>query len=114
MSIDLTCVKCDSSFELDPTELLNGSDRIQCPHCNSKVSPLAVEEFAISLAEFCKQIAALSKRFSLSLSLESDDLPSTYRLDEEEEEEEAEEEEEEDVFEDMNDGDEAYESEENY
>lgn len=116
MSIDVTCLKCDSSFELEPTELLNGSDRIQCPHCSAKASPLVVEEFANALAEVCKQIAALGKRFSMSLVLESDDLPSTYRLDEEEEDEEEveEEEEEEDVFEDMSDGDEPYDSDEDY
>ena len=115
MSIDLTCLKCDSSFELDPAGLLGGSDRLHCPHCGAKASPLVVEEFANALAELCKQIATLSKRFSMSLVLESDDLPSTYRLDEEEEEEEEdEEEEEEDLFDDMDDGGDAYDSDEDY
>ncbi|MBR2979681.1 MAG: hypothetical protein IKC51_07100 [Myxococcaceae bacterium] len=115
MSIDLTCLKCDSSFELDPAGLLGGSDRLHCPHCGAKASPLVVEEFANALAELCKQIATLSKRFSMSLVLESDDLPNTYRLDEEEEEEEeVEEEEEEDLFDDMDDGGEAYDSDEDY
>jgi hypothetical protein len=106
MTIDLTCQKCDASFELDATELLEGNEPIKCPNCDAKAPQALVDDLANALGELCKQTAALSKRFSLSLAVESDDLPAPYDSTEEDEEEEEEEDEEEDLFESDEDEDE--------
>jgi len=114
MTIDFACQKCDASFEIDATELIEGNETIKCPNCGAKAPQTLVEDFSNALGELVKQTAALSKRFQLSLALESDDLPGAYGAEEEEEEEEEGEEEEldeEDEDEDLlepTDEDEAY------
>ena len=113
MMIDLTCQKCDGSFEVDATELIEGNEPIRCPNCDAKAPQALVDDFGNALGELVKQTAALSKRFQVSLALESDDLPPPYDVEpeEEEDEDEDEEDEEEELF---DDAEEEYEEEEDY
>ncbi|HCF61493.1 MAG TPA: hypothetical protein DFS52_26290 [Myxococcales bacterium] len=110
MMIDLTCQKCDASFEIDATELIEGNEPIKCPNCDAKAPQALVDDFGNALGELVKQTAALSKRFQVSLAVESDDLPPPYDVEPEEEEDEDEEEEEE-LFDDP---EEEYEDDEDY
>jgi DNA-directed RNA polymerase subunit RPC12/RpoP len=96
MTIDFSCQKCDASFEVDAADLMEGNDRIKCPNCDARVPQAAADDLANALAELCKQLAALRKKFACSLALESDDLPPPYDLEEEDEEDEDEGEDEED------------------
>ena len=36
MTIDFTCVKCEGSFELDAQDIIDGTEKLECPHCNVK------------------------------------------------------------------------------
>lgn len=91
MTIDFTCQKCESSFELDAQDLIDGTEKIQCPHCDAKAPTTLTEDFVAALAEMRAQTAALAKRFAVNLAIETDDVE--------------EEDEEEDVDEDDDDAD---------
>jgi hypothetical protein len=86
MTIDFTCQKCEASFELDAQDLLDGTEKLACPHCDTKAPTNLVEDFVAALSEMRAQVAALSKKFSVNMAVETEDLED--ELDEEEEEEE--------------------------
>ncbi|MCI0574514.1 MAG: hypothetical protein L0Y66_27585 [Myxococcaceae bacterium] len=86
MTIDFTCQKCEGTFELDAQDLIDGTEKLECPHCGAKAPASLAEDFSNALAELRTQLAALSKKFSASLTVETEDVE---ELEEEEEEEEA-------------------------
>lgn len=92
MMIDLTCQKCEASFEVDASDLIEGNERIKCPNCDAKVPQAMVDDLGNSLGELCKAIAALRTRFEVSMAVETDDLPPPYDAEEEEDEDEEDEE----------------------
>jgi predicted Zn finger-like uncharacterized protein len=88
MTIDLTCEKCEASFEVDAADILDAAEPIKCPNCNAKMPQAMVEEFSNALNDLCKVISAMRKKFAVSLALETDDLPPPYDEDGEDEEDE--------------------------
>src|SRR5438045_6285902 len=94
MTIDFTCQKCEASFELDAQDLLDGTEKLACPHCDAKAPTNLMEDFVAALSEMRAQVAALSKKFSVNMAVETEDLED--ELDEEEDEEEGDEDEGED------------------
>lgn len=86
MSIDFTCQKCEASFELDAQDLIEGTEKIVCSHCDAKAPANLTEDFVAALTEMRAQIAALDKRFAVSMTLESEDLEDM--LDDEDDEDE--------------------------
>jgi hypothetical protein len=85
MSIDFTCQKCEASFELDTQDLIVGTEKLVCPHCDAKAPSNLSEDFIAALTEMRAQIAALSKKFAVSLTLEAAELED--ELEEEDDEE---------------------------
>jgi hypothetical protein len=109
MTIDLTCQKCEGNFELDAQDLIEGTEKLVCPHCGNRAPSNLQEDFVSALTEMRAQVAALSKRFTLSMSLESEEL------EDELEDEEAEDDEDESDDEELDfDEDEDVEDEEDY
>jgi DNA-directed RNA polymerase subunit RPC12/RpoP len=102
MTLDFTCQKCEGTFEIDAQDLVDGTEKLECPHCNTRAPPAAVDDFVAALTEMRAQVAALSKRFTVSTTLESEDLA---ELDADEDEDD-EDEDDEDVDEDEDDDDE--------
>lgn len=98
MMIDLTCQKCEASFETDAADLIEGNERIKCPNCDAKAPQAMVDDLGNSLGELCKAIAALRPKFQVSMALETDDLPPPYDEPEEEDEEDEEEDDDEDLL----------------
>jgi hypothetical protein len=92
MTIDFTCAKCEGSFEIDAQDLIDGTEKLVCPHCDAKAPTNLVEDFASALGEMRTQVAALSKKFAINMSIETEDLEDELDEDEEDEEEEEEEE----------------------
>jgi DNA-directed RNA polymerase subunit RPC12/RpoP len=90
MTIDFSCEKCEASFEIDAAEIIDGSERLKCPNCDTKAPQALVDDFSNSLGDLCKAIAALRKKFGVSLALETDDLPAPFDADGEAEEEDEE------------------------
>ncbi|WNZ65494.1 hypothetical protein QEG98_18850 [Myxococcus sp. MxC21-1] len=88
MSIDFTCQKCEASFELDAQDLIEGTEKIVCPHCDAKAPANLTEDFVAALTEMRAQIAALDKRFAVSMTLESEDLEDMIEDDDEEDDDE--------------------------
>lgn len=86
MTIDVSCQKCEASFEIDASDLIEGNERIKCPNCDQKAPQALVEDLGNALNDLCKHMSDLRKKFTLSLALESDDLPAPYDTDEDEEE----------------------------
>ncbi|HYV48667.1 MAG TPA: hypothetical protein VFA20_27605 [Myxococcaceae bacterium] len=84
MTIDFTCQKCEASFELDAQDLLDGTEKLACPHCDAKAPTNLVEDFVAALSEMRAQVAALSKKFAVNMAVETEDLED--ELDEDEEE----------------------------
>lgn len=74
MTIDFTCQKCEGSFELDAEDLIDGTEKLVCPHCDNKAAVAMVDDFTSALSELRAQVAALSKKFALSLAIETEDL----------------------------------------
>jgi DNA-directed RNA polymerase subunit RPC12/RpoP len=102
MTIDFTCQKCEGSFELDTEDLIEGTEKLVCPHCDNKATTTMVDDFTSALSELRTQVAALSKKFAVSLAVETEDVE---EIDEEVEEEETGEGEELDFDEDDEEGD---------
>jgi len=98
MSIDFTCQKCEASFELDAQDLIEGTEKIVCPHCDAKAPTNLAEDFVAALSEMRAQVAALGKKFAVSMSLEAEELED--ELEDEDEEEESEDDDELDFDED--------------
>ena len=88
MSIDFTCQKCEASFELDAQDLIEGTEKLVCPHCDAKAPANISEDFVAALTEMRAQIAALSKKFSVSMTLESEDLEDELAEEDEEDDDE--------------------------
>jgi len=88
MSIDFTCQKCEASFELDTQDLIEGTEKLVCPHCDAKAPANLSEDFVAALTEIRAQIAALSKKFAVSMTLESEDLEDELEDEDEDESEE--------------------------
>lgn len=88
MTIDFTCRKCDTSFELDAADLADGTEKLICPNCDAKASTSMVDDFTAALSEFRTQINTLNKKFGVNLAVESEDLESSEDDDEDEDEEE--------------------------
>ena len=84
MTLDFTCQKCEGTFEVDAQDLIDGSEKLECPHCQTRAPANAVDDFVAALTEMRAQVAALSKRFSLSTTLESEDLAELDAEDEDE------------------------------
>jgi hypothetical protein len=74
MTIDFTCQKCEGTFEIDAQDLVDGSEKLECPHCNTRAPTNVVDDFIAALTEMRAQVAVLSKKFTLSTTLESEDL----------------------------------------
>jgi len=87
MTIDLTCQKCEGSFELDVQRLIDAEEKLQCPNCNAKAPADLADDFSNALAELIAQTENLSKRFLVSLAFESDELPGAEAEEDEEEDE---------------------------
>src|SRR5215470_11722988 len=104
MTLDFTCQKCEGTFEIDAQDLVDGSEKLECPHCNTRAPANVVDDFVAALTEMRAQVAALSKRFSLSTTLESEDL-AKLDADEDEDEEDDDDDDDEDVDDDDEDDD---------
>jgi DNA-directed RNA polymerase subunit RPC12/RpoP len=112
MSIDFTCQKCEAGFELDAQDLIEGTEKLVCPHCDAKAPANLSEDFVAALTEMRAQIAVMGKKFAVSMTLESEELED--ELDEDEDEEEDDEEDSEDDDELDFDEDEDAEDDEDY
>ena len=108
MTLDFTCQKCEGTFEVDAQDLVDGTEKLECPHCNTRAPAAAVDDFVAALTEMRAQVAALSKRFSMSTTLESEDLA---ELDADEDEEDEDDDEDDDDDEDLDEDDEDHEDE---
>ena len=102
MTLDFTCQKCEGTFEIDAQDLIDGSEKLECPHCNTRAPANVVDDFVAALTEMRAQVAAMSKRFSMSTTLESEDLA---ELDAEDEDDDDDEDVDEDEDEDDDDDD---------
>ena len=74
MSIDFTCQKCDSSFELDAEDLIDGTEKLVCPNCDAKAPASMADDFISAMVELRAQIVTLSKRFAVNMTLETEEL----------------------------------------
>ena len=74
MTIDFTCQKCEASFELDSQDLIDGTEKLVCPHCDAQVPANVVEDFIAALKEMRAQVATLGKKFTVSMAIETEDL----------------------------------------
>lgn len=102
--IDFTCQKCEGNFELDSQDLIDGTEKLECPHCENKLTKAANEDFGAALAELTAQLQAIAKKFTASIELDSEDLGAAD-LDEDDDDEEDEDEDDDDEDDDDDDDD---------
>lgn len=74
MTLDFTCQKCEGSFELEADDLIDGTEKLACPHCDNKASAAMLDDFTGAITEFRSQIAKLAKKFQVSLTIETEDV----------------------------------------
>jgi DNA-directed RNA polymerase subunit RPC12/RpoP len=86
MTIDFTCAKCEGSFELDSADLMDGSEKLVCPHCEAKATQAQTDDLIAAFTELTAQVAALSKKFAMSITVETDDVEVVKKDDDDEEE----------------------------
>lgn len=91
MTIDFTCQKCEGSFELDGQDVIDGTEKLVCPHCDAKAPTAMVEDFAAALNELNAQVAILGKKFAVNLAIETEDVAEDEEEEEEDDEAEADE-----------------------
>ncbi len=103
MNIDFTCIKCDGSFELDSQDIVDGTEKLECPHCDVKATVAAVDEFNSAITEMLAQVAVMSKKFTVAFAIDSEDVD--VPADDEDEEEEDDEDDEDDDDEDEEEDD---------
>jgi hypothetical protein len=111
MTIEFTCQKCDSGFELEAEDLIDGSEKIVCPHCDAKAPAALTDDFTSALSELRAQVAVLGKKFGVSFAVESEEVEDLDE-DEDEEEEEDDDEDELDFDEDEDEDSDDYEEDE--
>jgi hypothetical protein len=104
-TIDFTCQKCEGDFEIDFSDLADGSEALECPHCANKLSKAAQEDFSNALSELAAQMAALSKKFTFFVELDSEEVVDADKAEAEDEEEAAPAEDEDDDEDDDDDED---------
>jgi DNA-directed RNA polymerase subunit RPC12/RpoP len=105
MTIDFTCQKCEGTFEIDAQDLVDGSEKLECPHCNTRAPTNVVDDFVAALTEMRAQVAVLSKKFTLSTTLESEDLAELDADEDEEDDEDEDDDEDDDDDEDLDEDD---------
>ena len=86
-TIDFTCQKCEGNFELDSQDLIDGSEKLECPHCDNKLTKSGNEDFTSALAELVAQLAAISKKFTASIELDTEEAGAAGLDDDEDEDE---------------------------
>ncbi len=90
MTIEFTCQKCEASFELDAQDLIDGAEKLVCPHCDAKCPANIAEDFISALGEIRAQVAVLGKKFGVTLSVDSEDLADELESKDEDDDEEEE------------------------
>ena len=98
MNIDFTCAKCDGSFELDSQDIVDGTEKLECPHCDAKSTQAAVDEFNAAITEMLAQVAVMSKKFAVAFAIDSEDadVPAEDEDEDDEEDDDDDDDEEED------------------
>ena len=86
MTIDFTCQKCDGTFDLEASEVIEG-EKLACPHCESKAPSAAAEDFASALADLFAQSQALARKFQVSFSFDSEEAAVAKEEEEEDKDE---------------------------
>jgi DNA-directed RNA polymerase subunit RPC12/RpoP len=87
MTIDFTCQKCEGTFEFDAEDLIDHTEKLACPHCDAKATATATDDFTAAITELRAQIAAMSKKFAVSLTVETEDVAEVAEADDDDEEE---------------------------
>lgn len=85
-TFEFTCQKCEGNFEIDAQDLVDGSEALECPHCNAKLSKAAAEDFTAAVGEFVAQLAAISKKFTATVEFDSESLSETEEDEDDDEE----------------------------
>ena len=80
-TLEVTCHKCDGDFELEALDLLEDTTAFVCPHCRAKLPKLIQEDLANAVGDLQDQFARFSKRFSVTLTVSTDDLPTEEEVD---------------------------------
>lgn len=76
-TFEFTCQKCEGNFEIDAQDLVDGSEELECPHCNAKLSKSAAEDFTSAVGEFLAQLSAISKKFTATVEFDSESIGET-------------------------------------
>ena len=77
MTLDLTCQACDATFELELSDLVD-EPVVVCPSCEARAPRSAVDGVTGALDDLFAQLAVLRRKFSVSLEIDTDDLPAQY------------------------------------
>ncbi len=102
MQLELQCQKCEESFSADVSDL-SSDPTLRCPSCGAHAPGDQVEALVGAMEDLFAAVTPLRRRFTLSVEVNSEELPPPYDeapavarkavlLDEEENEDESEDE----------------------
>lgn len=102
MQLEFQCQKCEESFALDFSDL-STEPELRCPGCGAHAPGELAENLVAALEEVFAALSPLRRKFTISVEVDSEDLPPPFDeapqvarkaplLDEEESEDEDEEE----------------------
>ncbi len=112
MQLELQCQKCEDSFVVEVTDLQTEA-KLKCAGCGATAPEEQVETLVGALEELFAALAPMRRKFTISVEVESEDMPPPYDeapvitkkaaalLDEEESEDEDEEEDDEEEARDL-------------
>lgn len=78
MTLEFECINCGADFEFEFNDLLDKPEKLKCPNCDIRADVHSVEDLMGALDDVCANVKNIRRKFRLSFTLESDDLPPPY------------------------------------
>lgn len=78
MQIDFQCQKCEESFSLEVSDISGDSSLLRCPGCGTRTTDEQVETLVSAMEELFGAIAAVRRKFSVVVEVNSEELPPPY------------------------------------
>jgi len=77
MQLEFQCQKCEESFSMDVSDI-QGDPVLRCPGCGTRAPDEQVEAIVSGLEELFGAIAALRRKFTAVVEVNSEELPPPY------------------------------------
>jgi len=77
MQLDLQCQKCEESFSVQLADV-SAEPTVRCPGCGGRAPEEQVETLVSAMEELFAALAPLRRKFSISVEVDSEEMPPPY------------------------------------